>query len=140
MFLFRLHPPTQEPGANCAQSPMSQWVVKRKAHVPGRGKAMIFARIPPKGNSPKARSSIGESSLPMRRWHRAFPYGTSRFGGISLGGNSRKNHGFSPTRNVRFSLYNPLRHRRLRAIRPRLLRWWVKAEEKQLSGSGAPEI
>src|SRR6266581_6232272 len=24
-------------GANCAQSPMSQWVVKRKAHVPGRG-------------------------------------------------------------------------------------------------------
>src|SRR5438445_2458704 len=55
-------------------------------------------------------------------------------------GNSRKNQGFSPTRNVRFSLYNPLRHRRLRAIRLRLLRCWVKAEEKQLSGSGTLEI
>src|SRR5437016_14103248 len=41
-------------------------------------------------------------NVPSPHWQRAFPYGTSRFGGISLGGNSRKNHGFSPTRNVRF--------------------------------------
>jgi hypothetical protein len=27
---------------------MSQWVVKRKAHVSGRRQALIFARIPPR--------------------------------------------------------------------------------------------
>jgi hypothetical protein len=29
---------------------MSQWVVKRKAHVSGRGKAVIFARSPKSGD------------------------------------------------------------------------------------------
>jgi len=37
---------------------------------------------------------------------------TSRPGEFPLG-NSRKNQGFSPIRNVRFRFYNPLRHRRL---------------------------
>jgi hypothetical protein len=40
---------------------------------------------------------------------------------LSIIGASRKNQRFSPTRNVRFSLYNPLRHRRLRANRPSAL-------------------